>query len=106
MKLIIDRKEWLRGEGGENSYLLRHSDHKRCCIGILGKACGIEDHIMLVETTADSTPDAAWPEWCLKSADIAEAYRVNDNPTIGDIKREHELTKIFARHDIEVEFID
>jgi len=40
MKLIIDRKTWLRGEGHKKSFLVRESDGKQCCLGFLAQACG------------------------------------------------------------------
>lgn len=43
---MIDLKTWLRGEGEEASRLLRPSDLKRCCLGFLGRACGIDDAYM------------------------------------------------------------
>lgn len=33
MKVIISRKQWLRGEGGTVSRLLRKADDKMCCLG-------------------------------------------------------------------------
>jgi len=33
----------LRGEGKDDSYLLRQRDDKRCCLGFYGQACGIAD---------------------------------------------------------------
>lgn len=42
MKLIIDRKLWLRNEPDE-SYLRRARDGKMCCLGFLAKACGYTD---------------------------------------------------------------
>lgn len=38
MKLIIDRKTWLRGEGSLHSYLRRPADDKMCCLGF----CAVE----------------------------------------------------------------
>ena len=32
-KLVIDRTRWLRGEGPEESALLRPTDNKMCCLG-------------------------------------------------------------------------
>ena len=41
MKLVIDRATWLRGEGHEQSYLLRECDGKMCCLGFFALACGL-----------------------------------------------------------------
>lgn len=35
MKVVIDRKRWLRGEGSSTSKLLRSSDGKMCCLGFV-----------------------------------------------------------------------
>lgn len=41
MNLIIDRAKWLRGEGSGESFLIRNTDGKMCCLGFLGLACEI-----------------------------------------------------------------
>ncbi len=33
MKFTVKRSEWLNGEGGINSKLLREKDGKKCCLG-------------------------------------------------------------------------
>ncbi len=38
---VIDRAIWLRGEGGDASYLQRLYDGKQCCLGIFAVARGI-----------------------------------------------------------------
>lgn len=39
--LVIDRSIWLRGEGEDESRLLRVADGKMCCVGIYLAACGV-----------------------------------------------------------------
>lgn len=41
MKVVVDRKTWLRGEGGENSYLKR-DDGKMCCLGFACVQAGLD----------------------------------------------------------------
>lgn len=36
-KVVVDRSKWLRGEGAVNSFLLRESDGKMCCLGFVLK---------------------------------------------------------------------
>lgn len=36
-KVVVDRSKWLRGEGALNSFLLRESDGKMCCLGFVLK---------------------------------------------------------------------
>lgn len=40
--VVIDRSRWLRGEGSNQSYLLRKDDQKMCCVGFLCQALGYE----------------------------------------------------------------
>ena len=111
MKLIIDRKEWYRGEGIEESKLLR-TDGRRCCIGILGRAVGIPDHLLLSiggvgSTTHHQEAANKWPAWCQSDGgDIRCAYGLNDRLDLSEKERERQLTELFARNDIEVEFIN
>jgi hypothetical protein len=42
VKLMISRKIWLRGEGPSNSKLLRTTDQKMCCLGILLEQSGVD----------------------------------------------------------------
>ena len=44
---VVDRKTWLRGEGHEQSVLLRGSDQKQCCVGFLMEQCGIPRELLL-----------------------------------------------------------
>jgi hypothetical protein len=46
LKVTVDRKWWLRGEGASGSALLRKSDGKMCCLGFAAKAAGcVNDEI-------------------------------------------------------------
>jgi len=114
MKLEINRGEWLRGDK-DNSYLLRSSDGLRCCLGILGRALSIPDSDMEDEGepwrgSGDTEP--VWPDWLatpvnwVTLTDEQRVIRINDDPAISDEWREKELTTIFARHDVELAFVD
>lgn len=133
MKLTIKRKEWLRGEGTERSYLVRKSDNRKCCLGILGIACGLSpDMLRGLVTPSDFAAahrDIALPphyQWTVArgvfmSSDAAqEAMRIND-AKIGDTtfshglvsqviaseeEREQLIAEIFKVHDIDVQFED
>jgi len=114
MKLTINRKEWLRGEGNDKSKLLRSTDGKRCCIGILAQTLGIEDSKIKDLSGVGQIEDPRWPEWCTemitdadrKSQDIGLAYQFNDSQVLTDEQRETGLSEVFARNDIQVEFTD
>ena len=114
MKLVIDRKVWLRGEGDAVSRLLRPEDQKMCCVGIYGKALGLPDKVLEDVTTATGWGGTTvWPDWVLeechtlgKTTDIAEVYVTNDEMDFNDRERETRLTLLFAKHGVEVEFIN
>jgi len=112
MKLIIDRKIWLRGEGSEVSYLRRKADGKQCCIGILCSALPVPENYLTGAKDADELHlenDVTLPGWLLEpgcaTADVDLAYRTNDDENISDLDREQKISEIFARHDIQVEFV-
>lgn len=112
MKLVIDRAKWLRGEDSQNSKLLRIKDQKRCCIGFLCSALGVSDSELL-DVGGSQKLFAELPTWLKDSGEMADnehsdlftAYDVNDNPELDEATREARITKIFARHDIQVEFV-
>ena len=111
MKLIIDRREWLRGEGPGPSKLLRSSDGTRCCVGIYARALGVHDGSIL---------NCSWPgERCVWHADEAPWLPIhpeedardslsclNDDPALDDATRERLITERFAEHDVDVTFIN
>lgn len=45
-QLVIKRSEWIRGTGGNKSFLLRPSDGKKCCLGFLGLSKNIPAEIL------------------------------------------------------------
>jgi len=112
MKLVIDRIKWLRGEGSFESKLLRSRDKKMCCIGILCSALGVRDEIMKDQAGSQRLGITTLPDWLLENPspitdpDLFEAYRANDDPIMDEKSREQFITGIFAKHDIQVEFIN
>lgn len=118
MKLVIDRKKWLRGEG-RDSYLLRPSDGKQCCLGFLGLACGYKPADLHARMSPLSTFNLQKDsKWCIPvghkdtatngeemhSAIILELTRINDHMYMTDDAREHDLKQAFASVGIEVTF--
>jgi hypothetical protein len=122
MKFTIDRSKWLRGEGQENSYLLRERDGKMCCLGMFGLACGLETEQIkeiaapcLVPT--DGGPAASF--WVKKNAAASflfdeedensracgELMSINDALEIDREAREEKIVEIFAKNGITVEFV-
>lgn len=57
-KLIIDRQRWLHGEGIEDSYLLRESDGKMCCLGFFCLMEGLTEDDIRNNTTPAKIPVA------------------------------------------------
>lgn len=105
MELKIVRNRWLRGEGSEESYLLRRRDKKQCCVGFYALALGLkEEDIVGHKVLRDivSVPAAQNPIW---PGEMARLYHDNDDENITDTAREAKIKDIFARHNVEVEFI-
>lgn len=118
-KLIIDRNEWLRGEGSDASYLLRATDGKMCCLGIYALSCGLTKDMIRSCRAPTSvsrsvlfdngpTPRSLFEEkapWLFDdSEEVAELIDINDEGCKST--REANLAAIFARHGVEVEFIN
>jgi hypothetical protein len=127
MKFTIDRKTWLRGEGGDASALLRESDNKMCCLGGIARQCGITGiagelaPAGVEEDQWDKFPEPLRPYKRPYSGSIAESahrtyndnsdlaadmMRVNDDEVISDEYREAKLIALCAPHGIELEFTD
>ena len=119
MKFQIKRSEWLRGEGSENSYLLRSKDGKKCCVGFFANACGLNDDV--IKNYGDlcnmylSNSNICLNENLHKlidvvlmvNSDIADnIYQTNDNKRFCDAEREEILVKLFKQIDCEAEFVD
>lgn len=112
MKFIVDRKKWYRGQGSDESNLLRE-DGSRCCIGFVGQQCGVPDSLMLHRPciqegqldTLQGFPKWMYANWGPYDTLVGEAYTCNDNESCGDEVREVQLKIIFAKHGDEIEFV-
>jgi hypothetical protein len=111
MKLTINRDKWLRGEPGESS-LLRSRDGKMCCLGFYCLACGVsEDDITDISAPSDIRSMLDSQLWLFgsttyaHSTDCRNLIFINDVRTIGLADRERKIKEVFARHDVEVEFV-
>lgn len=131
-KLIIDRKTWLRGDNSYGgSMLFRPRDGLKCCLGFYCEANGIPKENL--ECVADPSclfimEQVSIPSWlfknpydldistslsedCNKLIEINDRY-INDKYYISkteydkqEAQREQEIKEIFAKHDVEVEFV-
>lgn len=103
-KLVIDRRVWLRGEGANESYLLRSRDHKMCCVGIYLEACGVPKSELPGRRVAIEVVPARIHWLGLPGAE--EIYAVNDG-RFEPKKREHELAALFKKYGkVLVEFVN
>ncbi len=117
MKLVIDRTKWLHGEGAVASKLLRRQDKKQCCIGFLCSAYGVPDSAM-EDVGGSQKLSHKLPSWLKVESYIGEnaeyhikddlfsAYEANDSQKLDEALREESIIAIFAKHDVEVEFIN
>lgn len=109
MKLVIDRSRWLRNVSkSELSCLIRRSDGKMCCLGFYGCALGFNPVMMENYGSPESQLLLDWPRWMLEvgdktinSKDTRRLMTLNDD--LGD---EQGITEIFAKHGVEVIFVD
>lgn len=113
-KLIIDRSTWYRGKGSNDSRL-RRVDGLKCCLGFYGELRGVDalhldNRLMPVSPLVDvSRGSNRWPDW-LFSRDLVEARatlaNINDNTLHAEAVRERLITAEFAKHGVEVVFVD
>ncbi len=97
-ELVLKDSEWDRGHGAG---YLRNSNGTKCCLGVLGKACGargITDRGM-----PNEAPSRKWPEGLLYGEGeeaintplACEIAMINDQETITDKERLKRLRPLF-----------
>ena len=116
MKLTIDRKTWLRGEGCSASFLLRQ-DGKKCCLGFYALKKGfnlkyIKDKKSLAQLP---NPMKNFPDFCredekrndyFNSNFAGELMSNNDSKYLTCSERENKIAKLFKEIKVDVEFIN
>lgn len=113
----INRNQWLRGEGGARSALLRSEDQKRCCLGqILGDAGVPDDCLVGFQTPSqvqnnghDLPKELRWllgyPEVnFFYNSEITNALMSRNDASGSDFIREETLIEWFAKAGVKVEF--
>jgi len=110
-KLTIDRARWVNGNHGHESQLL-NSHGEMCCLGFLGKACGVSDDSMLSTLYPSGIPQ--YPKK-LTSVVVSQLAALNDKPRFDSVDEESDYTdtiresriiKGFKQYlDIEVTFV-
>lgn len=108
MKFTIIRDKWYRGQGGEKSKL-RMPDGQQCCLGFFAEACGVEHFVVWGLSLPAAYPNELaerdkLPDNMLSLASTFDFVATNDDPELGAVERERELTRMFADKGIEVEF--
>lgn len=118
MKLVIERDRWLRGEGSSDSYLLRDSDGKMCCLGFYALACGLMK-IQIANVTDPAgarRPTKAFEDALVhiplnpeemplgNSQAAKDLMSANDSIELEDNEREQRLERLFAKIGVQVEF--
>ena len=113
MKLIIDRTKWLRGEGASVSYLLREQDQKMCCLGFYSIGCGLKPSEIKNVQAPEFRSEYEWlfELFDLRIEDFSQdcylLMKTNDQDCgIDEEARERIITEVFAKHGVEVEFIN
>lgn len=111
-KLTIDRTKWLRGEGSRPSKLLRPEDGKMCCVGFYCLANGIPE----AKISNEAWPGTDWSlipsmQWLVAPYIIQSKMEqnlswLNDTQEITEDERELLIAELFAKHDVEVRFIN
>jgi hypothetical protein len=116
MRFQIPREKWLRGEGSGESFLLRGSDEKMCCVGIYIEQLGIPREELLDKMTPCSfsceiPKEARWlvqpdGKGGIENTSLAlDLYIINDSRDITEEQREAKVKALFAENGVEVEFV-
>lgn len=121
----IDRQTWLRGEGGDRSYLYRSQDGRKCCLGFYGMACGVSveqmrnvDSPVKLANKLEAIPDGMeWliqqegdtdenmPDWW-HTKDTRALMHINDDEDLLETEREAQITEMFLAQGITITFIN
>jgi hypothetical protein len=120
MKLVIDRKRWMRGEG--SGYLFDSETKKMCCLGFDLRAGGMRaDAIRDYGCPSSVASKPSFPEsslwlveqkttdngtYTVESRDGLQLMELNDKKELSESERESGIAAIFAKHGVEVEFIN
>lgn len=115
-KFTVERATWYRGNGATGSRLLRAEDGMRCCLGHVGKQCGIPDIAMQEIGSPGAIRSKEEREkfpiaflgpttTCNNSPFTGQCVAANDDPNINDEEREVKLIKLFKSNNLELEFV-
>ena len=107
MKVKINRDTWLRGDDGSESFLLRRSDEKMCCLGFAAIECGVPlSKIGGLHTPYSLEVGYSWP--VQPTYDNREGYEllmnINDATGLTETEREAQLIEAGVGVGLEFEF--
>lgn len=111
-KFIVTKSKW--GRGRREGYLL-DEDGTMCCLGFCLLQSGLtEEEISLKrmpravsKAVAPFSIPSCTPSLMAFDTHLSEdAARINDNTSILDEDRIGRLKELFARHDLELEFVE
>jgi hypothetical protein len=113
VKFIIDGNTWHRGQGSQGSRLLRH-DGNMCCLGHVGKQCGIDDTGLLGMTMPYKlwyTDANKFTEFLEPTSEgnrqiLAQMANINDAQEMNDTDRMKELSALALSIGHEFKFIN
>lgn len=108
LKFTVWRERWLRGERSAQSFLLRSSDGRMCCLGFACLAAGYKEsdiRDISAPRMIDHDQHTVAADLLLKPR-IADAMEINDCLSIDDMERERRLTTVLASLGIEITFAD
>lgn len=104
---VLDRSRWYRGQDN-GARLLRAKDGMMCCLGLYLESCGVP-HEELLEREYPSRVSGFIPEeamWTVLSSDDLKVAWTNDDSALSDDDREPKLVELFARHGVNLTFVD
>ena len=102
----IDRKRWLRGEGGRVSSLLRPSDGKMCCMGFYCLVMGLSPEDICDIHSLGAIKDNQKFDVVIQEMlpILSQLYHTNDHPSISSADRETKLVELGHKADINFTF--
>ena len=110
LEVTVKRSQWLRGEGGMASFLLRGSDGKMCCMGFAALAAGATPSDIVGRKTVNGkntyTMTAQVPAIHATGDDLKALYDNNDNTFLSQAKRETNITIEGLKIGIKFTFVD
>lgn len=112
-KFQVQEKNWFRGQGDDDSLLLR-DDGKMCCLGFFALHCGYEPEEINGKLSPGHLCRNVKPDNSLNKLVDARGFNnnicknlmiVNDDASIQDELRKENIKEYFKQINVEVEFV-